>query len=86
MPALADDPSTWRRPRRGQSLGEYVGDARRGRGMPLDALVRLTGLSTSTLRKIEDGRTKNPGVFTLLSIWRALRLPVDAFELLQPPD
>jgi len=86
VPTWADDPSTWRRPQRGQSLAEYVGDARRGRRVPLDALVRQTGLSTSTLRKIEDGRTKNPGVFTVLSIWRALRLPVDAFEHLQPPD
>jgi predicted transcriptional regulator len=54
--------------------------------MTWDDLVRSTGLSQSAIRKIEDGRTSNPGVFTLLRIWRALNLPIEGIgKLVSPP-
>lgn len=70
--------STWRLPRRSESLADYISAARRSRGATFDELVRRTGLSLSTLRKIEDGSTENPGLFTLLPIWAALGLPHEA--------
>ncbi|WP_134765130.1 helix-turn-helix transcriptional regulator [Nocardioides sp. 1609] len=62
----------------GEPLGAYVRRMRHERGVSLDALVRLTDLSQSALRKIEDGRTANPGLFTVRAIWAALELPDDA--------
>lgn len=53
--------------------------------MTWDGLVRSTGLSQSAIRKIEDGRTPNPGIFTLLPIWQALGLPIEGIENLTPP-
>lgn len=41
-------------------------------------MVRGTELSLSTLRKIENGTTTNPGLFTLHRIWHKLDLPWDA--------
>lgn len=54
--------------------------------MTWDDLVRSTGLSQSTIRKIEDGRTPNPGVFTLLRIWKSLNLPIEGVGELAPPQ
>lgn len=68
----------WRLPRRTESLADYIREARRARALTFDELVRATGLSLSTLRKIEDGSTENPGLFTLLPIWRAMGLPHEA--------
>lgn len=73
---------TWRMPSSSESLAQYVYAARKARGRTWDDLVRVTGLSQSTIRKIEDGRTSNPGIFTLLQIWEALDLPVEAFRTL----
>lgn len=75
---------TWRKPHQGQSLGQYIREARTGQGLSQDELVRRTGLSLSALRKIEDGRTESPGLFTLRTIWEALNLPVEAYESVSP--
>lgn len=65
-------------PKPGETLAAYLHRARQETGTTQDQLVRSTGLPLSTIRKIEDGRTANPGVFTLLPILRALELPIDA--------
>lgn len=70
--------TAWRLPRRAESLADYIGAARKARKLTFDELVRRTGLSLSTLRKIEDGSTENPGLFTLLPIWNAMELPHEA--------
>lgn len=57
-----------------ESLASYLRRSREASGLSQDELVRRTGLSLSTIRKMEDGRTANPGVFTLLKVWRALGL------------
>lgn len=62
---------------RSGSLGSYLRQSREASGLSQDELVRRTGLSLSTIRKMEDGRTANPGVFTLLKVWRALDLAPD---------
>lgn len=69
-----------------RDLGEAVRSARRQRGISQDELVRRTGLSLSAVRKIEGGLTPNPGVFTVLRLWRALELPVSRLEALVPPE
>jgi len=76
----ADD---WRLPGPTETLAQYVRAARESRGATWDDLVRVTALSQSTIRKIEDGRTPNPGVFTLLRVWRALDLPCEGLCRLQ---
>ena len=58
----------------GEMLGSYLKRNREAAGLSQDELVRRTGLSLSTIRKMEDGRTANPGFFTLLKVWRALSL------------
>lgn len=73
----------WRSPHAGETLSAYVSAARRDRGTTWDDLVRATGLSLGTVRKIEEGRTSNPGVFTLLKLWRALDLPVEGLVVLE---
>ncbi|TXI55926.1 helix-turn-helix domain-containing protein [Mycolicibacter arupensis] len=77
---------TCRPPNRDESLAEYMSFARRSRGITLDGLVRATDLSLGTIRKIEEGRTRNPGVFTLLRLWEALGLPVNAIAQLKPSE
>lgn len=71
-------------PHDGESLDEYMRAARLGQGVTLDGLVRSTGLSTSTIRKIEDGRTKNPGIFTLATICDALTVPREGLARVRP--
>ena len=61
-----------------EALGLYLKRSREASGLSQDELVRRTGLSLSTIRKMEDGRTLNPGVFTLLKVWRALGLTPEA--------
>lgn len=70
--------STSNQPKPGETLAAYLHRARQATGTTQDQLVRSTGLPLSTIRKIEDGRTVNPGVFTLVPILRALELPIDA--------
>lgn len=72
-----------RAPRPEESLAEYVAFARRSRGVTLDDLVRSTDLSLGTIRKIEEGRTRNPGIFTVLRLWHALDLPISAIPQLR---
>lgn len=62
-------------PRRDEALGDYLKRSRKAAGLSQDDLVRRTGLALSTIRKMEDGRTLNPGVFTLMMVWQALGLP-----------
>lgn len=67
------------------SLGEFLRRARQDRGMSQDDLVRHTELSLSAIRKIEDGRTRNPGIFTVLSLWELLDLPLETLKGLRRP-
>lgn len=75
----------WRSPKPGESLAQYVRAARESRSLTQDDMVRKTDLSLATIRKVENGTTLNPGVFTWLQIWRALGMPLNAIEGLPAP-
>lgn len=64
-------------PVRDEVLSDYLKRSREAAGLSQDALVRRTGLSLSTIRKMEDGRTNNPGIFTLIKVWQELGLAPD---------
>lgn len=75
----------WRLPQPGETLAEYVRAARRSRSLSQDDIVRRTDLSLATIRKIERGTTRNPGLFTLRQIWQVLELPTEALGRLPAP-
>lgn len=58
-------------------LGTVVQQARRAAGFTQQALCNKSGLSYSTLAKIERGAIKAPSVFTLHTIARTLGVTVD---------
>ena len=60
-----------------RKLGQIVQDARRAHGLTQQALCQKTGLSYSTLAKIERGAIKSPSVFTIQHIAHALDLSLD---------
>jgi len=61
-----------------KSLGLIIGDARRKAGVTQQQLCQKSGLSYSTLAKIERGAIKSPSVFTIQQIAEALRTSLDA--------
>lgn len=73
-------------PRRGEGLGAYLKRSRQAAGLSQDELVRRTGLALSTVRKVEDGRTPNPGIFTLLALWQELDLPLEGLAEVRAPE
>lgn len=54
-----------------KTLGKRLADARRQAGLTQEELCQQTGLSYSTLAKIERGAIKSPSVFTVASIAEA---------------
>lgn len=73
-------------PGQGEVLGAYLKRSREAAGLSQDELVRRTGLSLSTIRKMEDGRTANPGIFTLIKVWQALNLAPDGLVKVKERD
>ena len=61
-----------------KSLGAHVGDLRRAAGLTQQQLCQKSGLSYSTLAKIERGAIKSPSVFTILQVAEALGTSLDA--------
>jgi len=60
-----------------KKLGRIVQDARRARGMTQQALCQKSGLSYSTLAKIERGAIKSPSIFTIQTIANTLGISLD---------
>jgi HAD superfamily hydrolase (TIGR01509 family) len=60
-----------------KKLGEIVQQARRAHGLTQQALCQKTGLSYSTLAKIERGAIKSPSVFTIQLVASALGVSLD---------
>ncbi len=58
-------------------LGAVLQQARRARGFTQQALCNKSGLSYSTLAKIERGAIKAPSVFTLYTVARTLDMSLD---------
>jgi FMN phosphatase YigB (HAD superfamily)/DNA-binding XRE family transcriptional regulator len=61
-----------------KGLGLRIGDARRSAGLTQQELCQKTGLSYSTLAKIERGAIRSPSVFTIQQIAEALGQPIAA--------
>lgn len=59
-------------------LAKMIGNARRGAGLTQQQLCQKSGLSYSTLAKIERGAIKSPSVFTIQQIAEALGTSLDA--------
>jgi transcriptional regulator with XRE-family HTH domain len=59
------------------ALSARVGEARKSRRLSQQRLAEQAGISIGTVRAIETGRIKDPGVFTVRSIASALDLTVD---------
>ncbi len=54
-----------------KTLGKRLGQARRQAGLTQEELCKKTGLSYSTLAKIERGAIKSPSIFTVAAIAKA---------------
>lgn len=61
-----------------KSLGVKIGEARRAAGLTQQQLCQKSGLSYSTLAKIERGAIKSPSVFTIQQIAVALGTSLDS--------
>jgi len=64
---------------RGAQLGARLREARQTAGLSQQELASRSGVNLDTLRAIEQGRTQNPGIFTVRQL--ALRLGVGLDEL-----
>ena len=58
--------------RRGVDLGKALKEERELRDQSQSQIAQAAGLSVDALRRIEQGRVANPGVFTVASIAGAL--------------
>jgi transcriptional regulator with XRE-family HTH domain len=67
-----------------REVGRHLRSARQQRGLTQHELAQRSGLRLDTLRSIEQGRTPNPGVYTVLDLAEALEMTVD--ELLTASD
>lgn len=61
-----------------QALGQAVGSARQAAGFTQQELCQRTGISYSTLAKIERGAIKSPSIFTVATIAQATSTTVEA--------
>lgn len=60
-----------------KSLGLKIGEARRSAGLTQQQLCQKSGLSYSTLAKIERGAIKSPSIFTIQQVAKALETSLD---------
>lgn len=83
-----DTPLSYAGPDEGQpekGLGIRIGQARRDAGLTQQELCQKTGLSYSTLAKIERGAIKSPSVFTVSQIANAVGQSVDTILGIESP-
>jgi transcriptional regulator with XRE-family HTH domain len=63
---------------RGARLGIAIQRARKRRGVSQSELARSAGISVESIRKLEQGHTPSPGVFSVVDIAAALDIQVTA--------
>lgn len=68
-----------------RELGPRLRAARLGRDLTLGALADLTGISPSTLSRLEAGK-RAPNLELLLPVTRALRISLDDLMMWRAPD
>lgn len=66
------------------ALSKMVGVQRRDKQWSQQRLAQEAGVSIGTVRAIESGSTKDPGVFTVRSIATALGMTLD--QLVKPQE
>lgn len=57
--------------------GPKLRETRLERGLSLDSLQVKTGIPSQTIRRIEVGSVKNPGIITMTLITKALLIELD---------
>ncbi len=60
-------------------IGEKLMEACTEKGWSFYVLAGASGVPLTTILHIMDGSTKNPGVYTLMRICKALEIPVSDF-------
>ena len=68
-----------------KALGKAIQEARKNAGMTQQELCMKTGISYSTLAKIERGAIKSPSVFTVANIAKATGVNVEDLAVEMPP-
>lgn len=68
--------------KRGAALADRIKRARERKKLSQEGLARLVGVSTDTIRKIEQKATSSPGVFLVADI--ATTLKIDLKKLIGP--
>lgn len=58
-------------------LGGRIAELRQEAGLTQEALARLAKISTETIRKIEQGRTASPELFTFAALMDHLASTID---------
>ena len=69
-----------------RQLADLVRTERLAQQSSQERVAREARLATSTVRKIESNSIREPGVFTVLALLRALGLPLSAIEDLVSED
>jgi transcriptional regulator with XRE-family HTH domain len=64
-------------------LSARIREARTEQRRSQESLAREVNVSLSTLRKIEKNMIKEPGIFTVLALWRALGLPLTELGVIE---
>jgi transcriptional regulator with XRE-family HTH domain len=65
--------------KRGAALATKIKKAREKKGFSQERLASLVGVSTDTIRKIEQKATTSPGVFLIVDIANALKVDLKKF-------
>lgn len=73
--AIAEPPRLCAHPPQGDRLGQRLRDLRQLRGLSLDRLAILSGVSKGYLWKLEKKLNPNPSLSTLVRLAKALELP-----------
>lgn len=65
-------------PSHARTLAGRLTAARHQRGLTQDELASRSGVKLDTLRAIEQGKTRNPGILTVLQLAEQLDVSLDA--------
>jgi transcriptional regulator with XRE-family HTH domain len=67
-------------------LARLLTEQRKAAGLSQEAVARKAQLALSTVRKIETNGIREPGVFTVVALLRALELEMSALQAVLEPE
>ncbi len=67
-------------------LARLLTEQRKAAGLSQEAVARKAQLALSTVRKIETNGIREPGVFTVVALLRALELEMSALHAVLEPE